>query len=238
MFRLLSNLSSSTSFESSSNNRDSPKPQNESDDELMIENTYPNCIDLTINDGELPLSHFESNSSVNSDENMTYNSTNSSSTNNSQISNLLDLMNNLRFSLNPYSWENKLCKHYASSLSADDKDEHFKQLEYMMVNKQIACNNMTLTETYIPFFQRSIRSECLSSPYLKGDPDHVNDFNDSMAKFRNEIHDIQTLTLKAKIDNIDSEINKKIAIISIFDDKAKEKVEILSDRIKKNYSFD
>ena len=207
MFRLLStdtyfnskqshssslNSSSFSSSESSSNNGDSPEPQNESDDEILIENTYPSCIDLTINDGDLPLSHFYSNSSVNSDENMAYNSINSSSTNNSQNSNLLDLMNNLKFSLNPDSWENKLYNLYASSLSVDDKDEHFRQLEDMMVNKQIACNNMTLNETYIPFFQRSIRSECLSSPYLKENPVHVNYFNDLMVKFQKEIQDLQT----------------------------------------------
>ena len=185
---------------------------------------------------QLCASKITTNTSANIDTEIVNDTVNSSLTpnnQNSQTSDLTDLVNNLKLALNA-SWEEKLNNLYAASLSVQVKDEHFGQLEDIIIEHTIASNNLTINNSYKSsnLYQQSICHQNFPSPWFKQDQTYVHNFNELIQKFQGEIQDLQSTYLGNKISTLDTNIKNKIDLISKFDDKAKEKADILFEKTK------
>jgi len=171
----------------------------------------------------------DSNNSLTSVENPIVSSSNITSNNSSSSEQtLIDLRNNLNMDIN-----NALKNFMLLSMSKSVKNEHYQELEELLIKFTRSSNCLTVNKAYKTntVFQATITKDKFPSPWLNNDPQFVQGFDDLIKTFQTAIQDyninyISDMTTKQK-----TAVNVKIDFIKKFDADAADKCKVLEDKV-------
>ncbi len=153
-----------------------------------------------------------------------------SSLNNTTLSDqtLTDLRNNLNTDIN-----NALKNFMLMSMSRSVKNEHYQELEELLIKFTKSQNSLTVNKAYNTnsIFQATISKDQFPSPWLKNDPQFVQGFDQLITTFQTQIQNYNITYITEIANKQRKAVDDKIEFIGKFDSDATAKCTVLEDKV-------